>query len=61
MAHQLKYPITDEKLNTRYAPASEIYAHCRAIAKHYDLYDVCLLNTTVIETTWNEVCALPHK
>jgi cyclohexanone monooxygenase/pentalenolactone D synthase len=38
----------------RYAPASEIFEHCQAIARRYGLYDESLLQTTVIETSWQE-------
>lgn len=38
----------------RYAGASEVGGHCRAIAKHYDLYDLALFQTTVQAATWDE-------
>jgi len=37
-----------------YAKGSEIYAHCQAIAKKYDLYDLAVFQTTVTSTLWNE-------
>ena len=37
-----------------YAKGSEIYAHCQAIAKKYDLYDLAVFQTTVTSTVWNE-------
>src|SRR5579864_8602908 len=36
-----------------YAKGPEIYAHCQAIAKRYDLYDLAVFRTTVIKTTWD--------
>jgi cyclohexanone monooxygenase len=44
----------------RYAKAPEIYEHCRAIAKRYDLYDLAVFQTTVTSTTWNEEEKLWH-
>ena len=37
-----------------YAKGAEIYAHCQAIAKKYDLYDLAVFQTTVTLTEWNE-------
>src|SRR5271163_1685591 len=37
-----------------YAKGPEIYAHCQAIAKRYDLYDLAVFRTTVLKTTWND-------
>ncbi|MEJ0066483.1 MAG: NAD(P)/FAD-dependent oxidoreductase [Caulobacteraceae bacterium] len=36
-----------------YAKGPEIYAHCQAIAKRYDLYDLAVFRTTVLKTTWD--------
>jgi cation diffusion facilitator CzcD-associated flavoprotein CzcO len=36
-----------------YAKGPEIYAHCQAIARRYDLYDLAVFRTTVISTTWD--------
>ncbi|HVN01279.1 MAG TPA: NAD(P)/FAD-dependent oxidoreductase [Caulobacteraceae bacterium] len=36
-----------------YAKGPEIYAHCQAIAKRYDLYDLAVFRTTVVRTTWD--------
>ena len=36
-----------------YAKGPEIYAHCQAIAKRYDLYDLAIFQTTVTNTQWN--------
>ena len=37
-----------------YSKGAEIYEHCQAIAKKYDLYDLAVFQTTVISTQWNE-------
>lgn len=37
-----------------YAPGPEIFAHCQAIARRYDLYDLAVFHTTVTSTTWDE-------
>lgn len=37
-----------------YSRGPEILAHCQAIAKKYDLYDLAVFNTTVTETRWDE-------
>src|SRR5579871_3330174 len=37
-----------------YAKGPEIFAHCQAIARRYDLYDLAVFRTTVLSTTWNE-------
>jgi len=37
-----------------YAQGQEIFAHCQAIARRYDLYDLAVFNTTVTSTVWNE-------
>ncbi len=44
----------------RYAKATEIYEHCQAIAKKYDLYDLAVFQTTVTSTTWNDEEKLWH-
>lgn len=44
----------------RYAKAPEIYAHCQAIAKKYDVYDLAVFQTTVTSTEWNEDEKLWH-
>jgi len=38
----------------RYATGDEIYGHCQAIAKRYDLYKLAVFQTTVTSTVWNE-------
>ena len=37
-----------------YSKGAEIYEHCQAIAKKYDLYDLAVFQTTVTSTQWNE-------
>ncbi len=37
-----------------YAKGAEIFAHCQAIARKYDLYDLAVFQTTVTSTVWNE-------
>lgn len=37
-----------------YAKGPEIFAHCQAIAKKYDLYDLAVFQTTVTSTIWHE-------
>ena len=37
-----------------YAKGPEIFEHCQAIAKKYDLYDLAVFQTTVTSTIWNE-------
>jgi len=44
----------------RYARGDEIFQHCRAIAKKYDLYDLAVFQTTVIETRWDKAELLWH-
>jgi cation diffusion facilitator CzcD-associated flavoprotein CzcO len=50
-------PLLDEMnyVPTRhYAKGPEIYAHCQAIAKKYDLYKLAVFQTTVTSTVWDE-------
>jgi cation diffusion facilitator CzcD-associated flavoprotein CzcO len=37
-----------------YAKGPEIFAHCQAIARRYDLYGLAVFRTTVTSTTWDE-------
>ncbi len=37
-----------------YAKGNEIFEHCQAIAKKYDLYGLAVFQTTVISTVWND-------
>jgi cation diffusion facilitator CzcD-associated flavoprotein CzcO len=49
-------PLLDEMSyvpSRHYAEGSEIYAHCQAIARKYDLYDLAVFQTTVTSTLWN--------
>ena len=43
-----------------YSRGAEIFAHCQAIAKKYDLYKLAEFNTTVTSTVWNEDESLWH-
>ena len=43
-----------------YSRGPEIFGHCQAIAKKYDLYDLAVFQTTVTETRWNEEEQLWH-
>src|SRR6185503_10146038 len=36
-----------------YAKGPEIFAHCQAIARRYDLYDLAVFHTTVTSTVWD--------
>ncbi len=38
----------------RYATGAEIFAHCQAIGRHYQLYDNALLQTTVTKLIWDD-------
>ncbi len=54
-------PLLDEMghVPERYfARGPEIYAHCQAIARKYDLYDLAVFSTTVTSTTWDEPARL---
>jgi cation diffusion facilitator CzcD-associated flavoprotein CzcO len=37
-----------------YAGGEEIYAHCQAIARNYNLYELAVFQTTVTSTVWDE-------
>ncbi|MEL0324744.1 MAG: NAD(P)/FAD-dependent oxidoreductase, partial [Rhodospirillales bacterium] len=37
-----------------FAKGPEIFAHCQAIARKYDLYDLAIFQTTVTQTHWDE-------
>jgi len=50
-------PLLDEMEyvpSRHYAGGPEILAHCQAIARKYDLYDLAVFQTTVTSTTWLE-------
>src|SRR5581483_8826054 len=38
----------------KYAKGSEILAHCQAIGRHYDLYDLAVFSTQVTGVHWDE-------
>ena len=44
----------------RYAGGQEIWDHCRAIARKYDLYDLAVFQTTVTSTMWDEATGRWH-
>ena len=37
-----------------YSRGPEIFGHCQAIARKYNLYDLAVFSTTVTETLWND-------
>jgi cyclohexanone monooxygenase len=41
----------------RYAEGAEIFAHCQAIGRHYDLYRRALFQTKVTRIAWDEITA----
>ncbi len=41
-----------------YAKGPEIFAHCQAIARRYDLYELAVFRTTVLSTTWDDAAKL---
>ncbi|MFO1028351.1 MAG: NAD(P)/FAD-dependent oxidoreductase [Acetobacteraceae bacterium] len=41
-----------------FAKGPEIFAHCQAIARRYDLYDLAVFQTTVTSTVWDEKAKL---
>src|ERR1700682_2202964 len=43
-----------------YARGPEIFAHCQAIAKKYNLYELATFQTTVTSTVWNEAEQMWH-
>ena len=43
-----------------YSRGPEIFSHCQAIARKYNLYDLAVFNTTVTETRWDEADQLWH-
>ncbi len=56
-------PLLDEMdyVPTRhYAPGPEIFAHCQAIARKYNLYELAIFQTTVISTVWDETEEMWH-
>jgi len=56
-------PLLDEMNyvpSRHYAKAPEIFSHCQAIARKYDLYKLAVFHTTVTSTVWNEEEKLWH-
>tara|TARA_R110001599_G_scaffold353870_1_gene601229 strand:- start:11358 stop:13160 length:1803 start_codon:yes stop_codon:yes gene_type:complete len=56
-------PLLDEMdymPDKQYARGPEIYSHCQAIARKYDLYGIAVFNTTVTSTVWNKDEQLWH-
>ena len=56
-------PLLDEMGHVpgrRYAKGPEIFAHCQAIARRYDLYALAVFQTTVISTVWRPSEKLWH-
>ena len=56
-------PLLDEMnyVPTRhYARGDEIFAHCRAIATKYNLYELAVFQTTVTSTIWHEAEQMWH-
>ncbi|HKA05315.1 MAG TPA: NAD(P)/FAD-dependent oxidoreductase [Acidimicrobiales bacterium] len=56
-------PLLDEMgyvPSRHYPPGAEILAHCRAIARRYDLYELATFQTTVTSTTWDDYDRLWH-
>src|SRR5436190_15005755 len=56
-------PLLDEMgyvPSRHYAEGPEIWDHCRAIARKYDLYDLAVFQTTVTSTTWDPDEAMWH-
>src|SRR5216684_8120610 len=54
-------PLLDEMdyVPTRhYAKGPEIFAHCQAIAKKYNLYELAIFQTTVTSTVWDEAARM---
>ena len=50
-------PLLDEMdyvPKNHYAKGPEILAHCQAIARRYNLYELAVFQTTVTSTVWNE-------
>jgi cyclohexanone monooxygenase len=43
-----------------YARGPEIFAHCQAIAKKYNLYELAVFQTTVTSTVWDEAEKMWH-
>jgi cyclohexanone monooxygenase len=56
-------PLLDEMdyvPKNRYSKGPEIYGHCQAIAKKYNLYELAVFQTTVTSTVWDEAEKMWH-
>lgn len=56
-------PLLDEMgyvPKNRYAKGPEIYAHCQAIARKYNLYELAVFQTPVTATVWDETERMWH-
>src|SRR5262245_8080983 len=56
-------PLLDEMdyvPKNRYSKGAEIYGHCQAIAKKYNLYELAVFQTTVTGTVWDETEKMWH-
>jgi cyclohexanone monooxygenase len=56
-------PLLDEMdyvPKNHYAKGDEIFAHCQAIARKYNLYELAVFQTTVTSTVWDEDEQLWH-
>jgi cyclohexanone monooxygenase len=56
-------PLLDEMNyvpSRHYAQGPEIFAHCQAIARKYNLYELGIFQTTVTSTTWDETEKMWH-
>src|SRR5260370_8321282 len=43
-----------------YARGPEIFAHCQAIARKYNLYELAVFQTTVTSTVWDDAAQMWH-
>jgi cyclohexanone monooxygenase len=56
-------PLLDEMNyvpSRHYARAPESFAHCQALARRYNLYELAIFQTTVTSTSWNEAEQMWH-
>ncbi|MGO9607692.1 MAG: flavin-containing monooxygenase [Candidatus Binataceae bacterium] len=56
-------PLLDEMdyvPKNHYAKGPEIFAHCQAIARKYNLYELAIFQTTVTSTVWDEAEQMWH-
>src|SRR5216684_4123654 len=54
-------PLLDEMSyvpSRHYAKGPEIFAHCQAIARKYNLYELAIFQTTVTSTVWDEAAQM---